>query len=45
MAALPIYVHVPKFYADVVGLNLVAIGGLLLAARAFDAIQDPVSDF
>ncbi|MEQ1517295.1 MAG: MFS transporter [Usitatibacteraceae bacterium] len=42
MAALPIYVHVPKFYADVVGLNLVAIGGLLLAARAFDAIQDPV---
>lgn len=42
MAALPIYVHVPKFYADVVGLNLIAIGGLLLAARAFDAIQDPV---
>lgn len=42
MAALPIYVHVPKFYADVVGLNLVAIGGLLLAARAFDAVQDPL---
>ena len=42
MAALPIYVHVPKFYADVVGLNLVSIGGLLLAARAFDAIQDPL---
>jgi glycoside/pentoside/hexuronide:cation symporter, GPH family len=42
MAALPIYVHVPKFYADVVGLNLIAIGGLLLAARAFDAIQDPL---
>ena len=42
MAALPIYVHVPKFYSDVVGLNLVAIGGLLLAARLFDAIQDPL---
>ena len=42
MAALPIYVHVPKFYADVVGLNLIAIGGLLLAARVFDAIQDPL---
>ena len=42
MAALPIYVHVPKFYADVVGLNLIAIGGLLLAARIFDAVQDPV---
>jgi glycoside/pentoside/hexuronide:cation symporter, GPH family len=42
MAALPIYVNVPKFYADVIGLNLAAIGGLLLAARIFDAIQDPV---
>lgn len=42
MAALPIYVHVPKFYADVMGLNLVAIGGLLLAARVFDAVQDPL---
>ncbi len=42
MAALPIYVNVPKFYADVIGLNLIAIGGLLLAARIFDAIQDPL---
>jgi Na+/melibiose symporter-like transporter len=42
MAALPIYVHVPKFYADVMGLNLAAIGGLLLAARIFDAVQDPL---
>ena len=42
MAALPIYVHVPKFYADVMGLNLMAIGGLLLAARMFDAVQDPL---
>lgn len=42
MAALPIYVNVPKFYADVIGLNLAAIGGLLLAARIFDAVQDPV---
>jgi Na+/melibiose symporter-like transporter len=42
MAALPIYVNVPKFYSDVIGLNLAAIGGLLLAARLFDAIQDPL---
>lgn len=42
MAALPIYVNVPKFYADVVGLNLMAIGALLLAARIFDAVQDPL---
>jgi Na+/melibiose symporter-like transporter len=42
MAALPIYVHVPKFYADAMGLNLAAIGGLLLLARIFDAVQDPL---
>lgn len=42
MAALPIYVHVPKFYADVMGLNLMAIGGLLLMARVLDAVQDPL---
>lgn len=42
MAALPIYVHVPKFYAETVGLSLASIGGLLLAARALDAVQDPL---
>ena len=42
MAALPIYVNVPKFYADVIGVSLAAIGGLLLAARIFDAVQDPL---
>ncbi len=42
MAELPIYVNVPKFYSDVIGMNLIAIGGLLLAARVFDAVQDPL---
>lgn len=42
MAALPIYVNVPKFYSDVIGINLGAIGALLLASRVFDAIQDPL---
>ncbi len=42
MAALPIYVHVPKFYADTLGLDLTAIGGLLLVARLLDAVQDPL---
>jgi glycoside/pentoside/hexuronide:cation symporter, GPH family len=42
MAALPIYVHVPKFYAETVGLSLASIGGLLLAARLADALQDPL---
>lgn len=42
MAALPIYVHVPKFYADTLGLSLAAVGGALLLARIFDAVQDPL---
>ena len=42
MAALPIYVHVPKFYADTLGLSLASVGFLLLLARVFDAIQDPL---
>ena len=31
MAALPIYVHVPKYYADDLGLSLAAVGAILLA--------------
>lgn len=42
MAALPIYVHVPKFYADTLGLSLASVGLLLLLARVFDAVQDPL---
>ena len=42
MAALPIYVHVPKFYADTLGMNLATVGALLLLARIFDAVQDPL---
>lgn len=42
MAALPIYVHVPKFYADTLGLSLAAVGLGLLFARIFDAVQDPL---
>jgi len=42
MAALPIYVHVPHFYAETLGLSLASVGGLLLAARFLDAVQDPL---
>jgi len=42
MAALPIYVHVPHFYADTLGLSLASVGALLLAARFLDAVQDPL---
>ncbi len=42
MAALPIYVHVPNFYATTMGAPLAWVGVILFAARLLDAIQDPV---
>ena len=40
MLSLPVYVHIPKFYAEQFGLALGVQGALLLAARAVDGIQD-----
>lgn len=42
MAALPLYVHLPKFYAGYLGLDLTLLGGLLLALRLADGLIDPV---
>jgi glycoside/pentoside/hexuronide:cation symporter, GPH family len=42
MAALPVYVLAPKFYADETALSLALIGALLLGARVLDAVQDPL---
>lgn len=41
-AALPIYVHVPRLYAEGVGLSLATIGAVLLLVRLCDAVTDPV---
>jgi Na+/melibiose symporter-like transporter len=40
-AALPIYVHVPQFYAETLALPLASIGAILLATRLLDAVLDP----
>lgn len=40
-AALPIYVHVPRFYAEVTGMPLALLGVILLATRLLDAGIDP----
>lgn len=40
-AALPIYVHVPHFYAQTAGMNLALLGVILLGARLLDAGIDP----
>ena len=39
---LPLYVVVPTFYSEAVGLSLSAIGAVLLAIRIFDAVNDPL---
>ncbi len=40
-AALPIYVHVPRFYAETAGMELAVLGTILLGARLLDAGIDP----
>ncbi len=40
-AALPIYVHVPRFYAEAAAVPLALVGAILLATRLLDAGIDP----
>ena len=42
MAALPLYVHLPKFYGDHLGVNLTLLGVVLLTLRLADGVIDPV---
>ncbi|WP_312846775.1 MFS transporter [Stappia sediminis] len=39
---LPLYVYLPTFYAETIGLPLALVGNLLLAIRLVDAVSDPV---
>ncbi len=39
--ALTFYVFLPKYYADVVGINLTVLGVVILVSRAWDAVIDP----
>ncbi|WP_306118320.1 MULTISPECIES: MFS transporter [unclassified Roseitalea] len=39
---LPLYILVPTFYAEAVGLPLAAIGTALLFVRILDAVNDPL---
>lgn len=41
-AGLPLYVLAPDFYATEMGVSLGVLGAVLLAVRAFDAVQDPL---
>lgn len=42
VVGLPVYVHVPKFYTDVVGLQASGVGLVVLVVRLTDALTDPV---
>lgn len=42
---LPLYIIVPTFYAEQMGMSLAAIGSALLLVRIFDAINDPMIGF
>jgi GPH family glycoside/pentoside/hexuronide:cation symporter len=39
---IPVYVFLPKFYTDTIGLSMSTVGILLMAVRLFDAVTDPV---
>ncbi|MQQ09628.1 sodium:galactoside symporter [Epibacterium sp. SM1979] len=41
-AGLPLYIHLPRFASVELGLDLAALGALLLALRLIDLVQDPL---
>ena len=42
VVGIPVYVYIPKFYTDVVGVDIAVLGYLLFSVRLFDALTDPV---
>jgi len=45
VVGIPVYVYIPKFYTDVVGINITVLGYLLFGVRIFDAVTDPAIGF
>jgi GPH family glycoside/pentoside/hexuronide:cation symporter len=41
VVGIPVYVYIPKFYSDVVGINITILGYLMFGVRLFDALTDP----
>ena len=42
LLGLPLYVYLPTFYAQDVGLGIFGVGAVLLFARLFDMLSDPL---
>ena len=40
--SLPLYVYLPTFYAETLGLGLATVGLILLIARIWDLLTDPL---
>ncbi|WP_137700048.1 MFS transporter [Marimonas lutisalis] len=40
-AGLPLYIHLPRYATAQMGLDMSTVGGLLIALRAVDFVQDP----
>ncbi|MBO9474259.1 MFS transporter [Shimia sp. R10_1] len=41
-AGIPLYIHLPRYASVELGIGLGALGGLLLAIRLVDLVQDPL---
>ena len=42
LLGLPLVIYLPPVYAETYGMGLAAVGGILLAARLWDLISDPL---
>ncbi len=42
MLGLPLLVYLPSFYAETIGLGLTSVGAILLLARLWDVVTDPL---
>ncbi|GMV41694.1 MAG: sodium:solute symporter [Myxococcales bacterium] len=41
LVGIPVFVYLPKFYTDVVGVSMTVFGAIFLIARVLDAFVDP----
>tara|TARA_Y100001001_G_scaffold156595_1_gene173643 strand:- start:260 stop:1558 length:1299 start_codon:yes stop_codon:yes gene_type:complete len=39
---LPVVIYLPKFYSDTLGLSMAVVGAMLLIARVWDMVSDPL---
>ncbi len=39
IVGIPVYVYLPKFYTDVMGVPVIPVAAMILGVRIFDAIE------